>query len=345
MSSGPVVLDPPPPTAPPPEPPTSRTAGGFSIRSLGIDRFSGLYVWVAVVVLFSILRPDTFATLSNARIVAADEAITAVVTLALTAALASGAFDISIGATMTWSIVCVAWLQSNQGLSPPVAIVLTLLSAVVIGLVNGFITVRLHVEPIIATMGTSAVITALAFWRADGRSIVTGIPQGFKDMARGQAAGIPYTVVFLAVIAGLLWYLLGHTPTGRFMYATGGNEAAARLAGIRVGRLTFYGFIISAVVASFAGILLTARVGSAGIDTGAPYLLPAFAGAFLGSTQIKPGRFNILGSLVAVYLLATGVKGLQMVFPSEPWIKDMFTGLTLIIAVSLAARAARRTKE
>jgi ribose transport system permease protein len=246
---------------------------------------------------------------------------------------------------MTWAIVCVAWLQSAHGLSPGLAIVLTLLSGVIIGLVNGFIVVRLHVTPIIATMGTSAVITALAFWRADGRSIVTGIPTGFKDVARGDVAGVPITVVYLVVIAALLWYLMEHTPRGRFMYATGGNEAAAKLAGIRIGQMQVLAFVISAVVASAAGILLTAKVGSAGINTGAPYLLPAFAGAFLGSTQIKRGRFNILGSLLAVYLLATGVKGLQLIWPAAVWVKDLFTGLTLIIAVSIAARAAMKARE
>lgn len=327
--------------APPPDAPRGR----FGLRSLNIDRFSGLYVMAALIVLFSLIRPETFATVNNLKIVAAEASITALVTLGLTIALATDAFDISIGATMSWAIVFVAWLQSAHGINPVVAIVLTLLSGVLIGLVNGFIVVKLHVTPIIATMGTSAVITALAFWRAEGRSIVTGIPDSFKDVARAELFGIPVTVIYLVVVAAFLLYLMEHTPRGRFMYATGGNEAAAKLAGIRIGQMQVVAFVISAVIASIAGILLTAKVGSSGINTGAPYLLPAFAGAFLGSTQIKRGRFNVLGSLLAVYLLATGVKGLQLIWPSAVWVKDLFTGLTLIIAVSIAARAAMKAKD
>jgi len=336
----------------PPEPGGSRPVddqerrGGRSLlQSLRIDRFSGLYVLGLLIVLFSLLRPETFATVNNLKIVAAEAAITALITLGLTIALATDAFDISIGATMSWAIVFVAWLQSAHGINPVLAIALTLLSGVVIGLVNGFIVVKLHVTPIIATMGTSAVVTAIAFWRADGRSIVTGIPDSFKQVARADLFGIPITVIYLAVVVLVLLYLMEHTPRGRFMYATGGNEAAAKLAGIRIGQMQVVAFVISGTIAALAGILLTAKVGSSGINTGAPYLLPAFAGAFLGSTQIKRGRFNVLGSLLAVYLLATGVKGLQLIWPSAVWVKDLFTGLTLIVAVSVAARAAMKARD
>lgn len=311
---------------------------------LGIDRYSGLYVWLGLVVIFSILEPSTFFTLNNVKIVSADAAITAIITLGLTISLASGSFDVSIGASMTWGIVFVCWLQSVHDVPPLMAIVLTLLSGAVIGLVNGLVVVLLHVEPIIATMGTTALVTALAFWRQDGLSIVSNIPDEFKDLARGDVVGVPVVVLYLVVLALVLWYLMGHTPTGRFLYAIGGNEHAARLAGIRVARLTVLAFVISATVSTLAGILLAAKVGSAGINQGAPYLLPAFAAAFLGSTQITPGRFNVLGSIMAIYLLATGVKGLQLVYPGEPWIKDLFTGLTLIIAVAMGARSARRVR-
>jgi ribose transport system permease protein len=313
--------------------------GGLASR-LRLSDFSGLYVLLVLIVVFSIVLPDTFPTITNLKVVASDAAIVALVTIGLTVALATDAFDISVGAIMSWAIVLVAWLLSAHGLNPMWAILLTVVSGAVIGAINGLIVVKLQVTPIIATMGTSAVMTALAFWLAGGQSIVTGIPTSFKNVARIEVFGVPITVIYLVVIAAALWYLMEHTPRGRFMYATGGNETAARLAGIRVGQMQVVAFVISGSVAAIAGVLLTAKVGSSGIGTGAPYLLPAFAGAFLGSTQIKRGRFNILGSLLAVYLLATGVKGLQLIWPAAAWVKDLFTGLTLIIAVAIAARAA-----
>ncbi|MGE3621913.1 MAG: ABC transporter permease [Acidimicrobiia bacterium] len=313
-------------------------------QRLGVDRFSGLYVWLGIVVLFSVLEPSVFPTLDNARVVGADAAITAIVALGLTVSLASGAFDVSISASMTWGIVFVCWLQSVHGLAPPVAILLTVATCALIGLCNGLIVVRLHVEPIITTMGTTAIVAALAFWRQDGMSIVTGIPEEFKDLGRGDILGVPSTAVYLAVIAAALWYFMAHTPVGRYLYALGGNQEAARLAGLRVDRLTVLAFVISATVAGLAGILLAAKVGSAGINQGSQYLLPAFAAAFLGSTQIRPGRFNIMGTLVAIYLVVTGTKGLQLVYPGQPWIKELFTGVALIAAVAIGARSARRVR-
>lgn len=327
------------------EPPTADSPRGrFGLGTLRLDRLSGIYALVIFIVVFSIVKPAAFPTTQNVKVMADEAAITAIITLGLTISLATATFDLSIGATMSWSMVFVGWLQSAHHLNSWLAIVLTLLSTVVIGLVNGFAVVRLHVEPIITTMGTSAILVALAFWRCGGATIATGIPESFKSLGREHLAGIPISVIYVVVLAVVLIYVMEHTPLGRFMYATGGNESAARLAGIRVGRMQVIALVMSAVIAGIAGIVLTAKIGSTGIDNGSPYLLPAFAGAFLGSTQIRRGRFNVIGALVAVYLLEVGVKGLQLIWPDIVWIKNVFTGVVLIAAVSIAVAAAKRAK-
>jgi ribose transport system permease protein len=148
----------------------------------------------------------------------------------------------------------------------------------------------------------------------------------------------------------LVWWILEHNPVGRRLSATGANEEAARLAGVRTKRFTFWSFVVSGVLASLAGVLLAAKIGSVDPQVGPSYLLPAFAACFLGMTQLKPGRFNVWGTFVALYLLATGVKGLQLA-GGQLWITDLFNGVALIGAVSLAvigerrraARAATRT--
>jgi ribose transport system permease protein len=139
-----------------------------------------------------------------------------------------------------------------------------------------------------------------------------------------------------------MWYVLEHLPVGRYLYAAGANPQAARLSGVRVVRLQWGAMITSGFLASAAGVVLTMQLGSASYGAGSSYLLPAFAGAFLGSTQIKPGRFNVLGTLVAMYLLAIGIKGLQLKYPQLPWVADLVEGLILLIAVSVAVRGARR---
>ena len=188
----------------------------------------------------------------------------------------------------------------------------------------------------------SSVLAALAYWISDGRTIIDGISTNFEKFGSGKLLTIPVPVFYLAGVALLLWFLLEHTPTGRYMYASGANAQATRLAGVNVLRLSWLALIITGVLASFAGIVLTMQLGASSFGAGASYLLPAFAAAFLGATQVRPGRFNVAGTLVALYLLAIGVKGLQLEYPDLPWIKDLFEGLALIFAVAIGARAAVR---
>jgi ribose transport system permease protein len=310
-------------------------------QRMALDRFSGLYVAIALVVVFSLIEPATFATARNVRVIATNEAITGILTLGLMVALLAGMFDVSVAATMSLAISLVGWLQSAHHVNAALAVVLTLLCGAVVGLVNAFIVTVLGVQPIIATLGTSSVLSALTFWIAGGNDIITGISTTFSDLGSGSVVSIPLPVIYLAGVALLLFYLLEHTAFGRYLYGAGFNARAIRLAGVQVVRYQVAALVIAGVAASFAGILLTMEVGSASYGAGTPYLLPAFAVAFLGSTQFRPGRFNVVGSLVALYLLAIGVQGLELRYPSLPWIADLFEGLALIFAVAVGVRARR----
>jgi ribose transport system permease protein len=327
-----------PPDAPPERQRRFRVAG----RDLALDRYSGLYVAIVLAVFFSIWNPTRFGTVNNARIIASSEAITGILTLGLIISLLAGMFDVSIAANMSLAISLVGWLQSTLHLNPALAVVLTLMCGALIGLTNAFVITKLRVEPVIATLGMSSVLAALAYWIAKGNTILDGISPGFKRFGSAKLLTIPVPVFYLLGVGAILLYLLEHTPTGRYMYASGANAQAARLAGLKVVRLQWTALIISGTLASFAGIVLTMQLGAASFGAGGSYLLPAFAAAFLGSTQVRPGRFNVLGTLLALYLLAIGVKGLQLQYPQLPWIKDFFEGVTLIFAVALGARAALR---
>lgn len=307
---------------------------------LGLDRFSGLYVWAALIVLFGLWIPDLFLTASNARIIAADQAITAMVALAVVVGLAAGVFDLSTASVLGVSVAIVIALQS-QGHHPALAAAAALLAGVVIGIVNGFIVVRLHVESLIATLGMSSILAALAFWVTDGKQIVTGISPSFLAWGRSSVLGLPAPVYYMAALALVLWYVLEYTPVGRYLYAVGGSPVAARLAGVQVDRVTWGALVVTSTVSAFAGIVLAARLGSASPEVGPSYLLPAFSAAFLGATQVKRGRMNVLGTLIAIFLLATGVKGLQLV-GAPSYVNFLFNGLALIIAVALAVRTAHR---
>jgi ribose transport system permease protein len=308
--------------------------------NLGLDRFSGLYVWVAIIVLFAIWIPDLFLTEGNFRIIAGDQAITAMLAIGLIVPLAAGVFDLSIAGVMGFSVAMVSY-QLSQGISAPIAIFTTLLCGALIGAVNGFVVVKLNVDSFIATLGMSSILLAGTYWVTDGKQITEGFTDGFLDMGSKPFLGLPLPFYYMIIVAAIMYVVLEKTPLGRYLYATGGNRQASRLAGLRVERIMFGALVTSATIAALTGVILAAKLGTAAPDIGPSYLLPAFSAVFLGSTQIRAGRVNVLGTLIAIYLLATGVKGLQLA-GAPSYVNDLFNGLALIIAVALAARTARR---
>jgi ribose transport system permease protein len=308
--------------------------------TLGLDRFSGLYVWGALILIFSLWVPNLFLTTTNAKILAGSEAITAIVAMGLIVPVACGAFDLSIAGTLGVAVCIVSWTQAN-GHGYAIGIVAALAMGLAVGLVNAFLVVRLRVDSFIGTLGMSSVLAAGAYWVTGGTQIASGISPTFTKLGQKQLFGLPLPVYYMVALGIVLWWLLEYTPVGRYLYAVGGNPQAARLAGVRVGRITTGAFALSGLVAAFAGVVLAAKLGSASPDVGTPYLLPAFSAVFLGATQIRPGRVNVLGTLIAIFLLATGVKGLQLVGVPD-YVDDLFNGAALIIAVALAARTVRR---
>lgn len=329
-------------TSPKGPPPTGGHQAGRGKRkiNLGLDRFSGIYVWVAIIVLFAIWIPDTFMTEGNFRIIAGDQAITAMLAIGLIVPLAAGVFDLSIAGVMGFSVAMVSY-QLSKGISAPIAIITTLLCGALIGAVNGFVVVKLHVDSFIATLGMSSILLAGTYWVTDGKQITEGFTDGFLDLGSKPFLGLPLPFFYMIAVAAVMYVILEKTPLGRYLYATGGNRQAARLAGLRVERIMFGALVTSATVAALTGVILAAKLGTAAPDIGPSYLLPAFSAVFLGSTQIRAGRVNVLGTLIAIYLLATGVKGLQLA-GAPSYVNDLFNGLALIVAVALAARTARR---
>jgi ribose transport system permease protein len=309
------------------------------LPSLGLNKYSGLYVIAALILVFGIWLPETFLTTQTLKSVADQQSITALVALALIIPMAAGVFDLSVAAQVALSVVAVSWFQSH-GYHPAVSVVAALLIGSAVGAINGFVVVRLNVNSFIATLGMSSLLAGLAFWVTGGQPIVSGFSPAFISAGRSQPFGIPLPVIYLVVIAGMLWYVLEFTPVGRYLYAAGGNSQAARLAGVRVDRVVFGSLVASGFVACLAGVILTAKLGVGSHEVGPPYLLPVFAAAFLGATQIKNGRVNVIGTIVAVYLLATGVKGLQLA-GAPAYVNDIFNGGALIIAVALASRRKR----
>jgi ribose transport system permease protein len=260
----------------------------------------------------------------------------------LVIALSAGVFDLAIGATLGISAATVAYLMVNVGWPWPAAVLAALLVGVVIGMLNAFVVVRLRVDSFIATLGMSSILFALLQFVTNNRQIV-GLPSDFLSLASQRILGIPIPFYVMVIVALLLWYMMERTPVGRYIEATGGNKEAARLAGVKTDRMVVIGFLASGTVAALAGAVLLSRVSGASPTLGNEYVLPVFAAAFLGATQLRPGRFNVWGTVIAVYVLATGIKGLQLL-GVPPWATQLFYGVALIFAVALAVAERRQRK-
>jgi ribose transport system permease protein len=229
----------------------------------------------------------------------------------------------------------VSWGMVEAGWSVPVAIAAALLVGVVVGNINGFLVVKIHIDSFIATLAMSSALTAFAVWRSNNRSIL-GFPDSFKSLATEFAFGLNKTVLVALVLAFVCWYVFEHTAAGRYLFATGGAREAARLAGVQTDRYIWGSLVVSATMAALGGVLLASQFGSTQAQSGSPYLLPAFAAAFLGSTQFKR-RFNVWGTVLAVLVLQSGVKGLQLAGVGTTWIESLFFAVALILAVGFSS--------
>jgi ribose transport system permease protein len=308
---------------------------------LGFDRFSGLYVLAAIIITFGIWVPETFLTTQTLKAVASQQAVVAILALALLAPLAAGIFDLSVGAMLGLAVVLVTKFQS-MGLGYPLAILLTLAFGAGVGAINSFLIIFFRIDSFIATLGMSSILGAMVYWVSGNQPIVTGVSTDFVRLGQGDLWGVPLPFVYLVVLTGLLLYVMEFRPLGRQLYATGGNEISARLSGVRTDRMVVSSLLFSGTIAALAGVIFGAIIGSGSLTAGPPFLLPAFAAVFLGSTQIRNGRVNVLGTLLAVYVLGLGVKGLLLV-GAEFWVSDLFNGVALIAAVALAVRRGKRT--
>lgn len=305
---------------------------------LAPQRISAVYLWAVFMVVFGVLQKDTFLTETTVRLVFTEGVITAVLALAFLIPLAANQFDLSIGAMMSFSLVIVNWIGLNTDLPAGVGAVAALAACAFVGAISGFLVVRLRVNSFIATLGISQVLTAVVIYISDNRQLTGAFSDSYERLGRADIGGFPVIVIYLLVIAVVVWFVMEQTPVGRYLFATGGNAEAARLAGVRTDRLIWGSLVASGVLAGCAGLLFSMKVGTFSTAVGPGFLFPAVAAVFLGASQFSQ-RPNVWGTLVAYFALAFGIKGLQLEAGSGSiWVRPLFEGTALIVAVALAAR-------
>ena len=325
--------------APAAAPPPGRDVAG-SLRGAA-ERYGLILAWIAVVLVFSVLRPDTFATTSTVRLILSTQTVILLATLGLMLSLAVAEYDLSIGAMVGFGGTLLAVLNGVQEWQTWAAVVVTLVVCMLFGVLNAVLSVYVGVQSIIVTLGTGTLLAGLTLAVADSK-VVTGLSTELVTaMTKPLLFSIPAPFYAGLLLTAVLWFVLQHTPLGRRMVFVSENREVARLAGLRVKRIRAGALVVTATLGGLAGIVLAGTNGAANPQAGSSYLLPAFAAAFLGSTALIPGRFNAWGSFVAVYFLVSGITGLQYLGYAG-WPEQVFYGSSLVIAVTLSHLAGRR---
>jgi ribose transport system permease protein len=314
---------------------TARPATVAQPWGLRVARYALPTVFVLFVIFFSIAVPDLFPTLDTVTTLLRTESVSAILAIALIFPLVIGRFDVSVGANLGLGAILATGLPSLQGLPLGVSVVLAILGCALVGLINGLFIAKVGINALVTTLGTSIVVTGSVAWYTHGNVIYTNVPKSLPYFSELSLFGVPAPALVLIAVAAIAWYTLDHTPLGRQFYAVGGSAEAAHLSGINVTRLTLVAFVISGFLSGVAGVLEASQLGSGNPNVGPPFLLPAFAAAFLGATAFKVGVFNVFGTVLAVFTVAVAISGLQLM-GVEFFVAPIFQGVALIAAVTAA---------
>jgi len=300
------------------------------------ERFALVGLLVLLVVFFAVdgTTSGTFLTTANIQTVLGNQSVVAIAALAVVLPLIGGQFDVSVGAVVGLSSIVAASALSH-GWPLVAAIVVAVAIAALVGLVNGVLVAYVGVNSFITTLAAGTLIGGLISLYTNNETITEGIPASLTDFGTTNALGVPWVVWVVVLVAVLLAFLIGWTVHGRELTSVGASAPAARLVGIRVDAIIASSFVISSALAGVAGVVLLSRTGTGNPQVGSGYTLAALSAAFLGATALKPGQFNVLGTLVGVLFVAVSVNGLTLA-GAKDWVDPVFNGAALMVAVALS---------
>lgn len=321
-----------------------RVTWGRLARDLSFKNIGAVYVGAVIFVVFTSWAPATFPTWDTVRQILNDNAVTGLVALALVVPLSARVFDLSVGYTASLSGVVAAYCLAH-GVSVVPSVLIATGAALLVGLLNAMVVVVLRVDSFIGTLATGSLVQSFITLVTNDISINDPRVAGsFSRISQSTVIGLTLPVLYLVIVVAVIWFVLEHTVAGRRLYAVGFNPEAARLVGVAVNRLRFVSLLVSATIAGIAGVVLASSIGSGSPTAGTPYLLSAYAAAFLGATQLRPGRFNAWGTMLAVLLLGTGVVGLGLA-AAPTYAPSMFTGVVLISALAITSAETRGLRQ
>jgi len=305
---------------------SSKLFSSFSLRDAGT--LIGLIIIMAV---FAALVPG-FLSEQNLINILQQSSINACIALGMTLVIISGGIDLSVGPTAAISAVLTAALLVT-GVPVPVALLAGLGIGAFCGLVNGVLVAYVGLQPFIVTLGTLSTYRAIALIYTGGNPVL-GVPQSFRSLFNGNVAGIPNSVIIVAVVAFGAWVLLKKTPIGEYLLAVGGNEEASYVAGVPIALTKITAYVISGVLAALASFILIGRLGAAEPILGNLWELDAIAAAAIGGASLMGGKGSIVGTILGAIILGAMRNGLTLM-NVQAFYQLLATGLIILVAMMI----------
>jgi len=318
----------------------SRATVGDRLRSV-TRKYATLIGLLVVVLLFTVLKPKVFLTIGNLRGILVAVAVLGVAAVGQTVVFALNDFDLSVGSVADLSGTVVASLMVFHHMPWPAAIAVGLLIGCACGAFNGFFVAYVNLNPFVVTLGTLTSFAGLSYLYNHSVAI-SGFSKGFLEIGNGRIGPVPVSVIVLAVVAFIAFWVMERTTIGRRWYAVGGNYDASYLAGVRVRRLRFLAFVACGGCAALAGMVVASQLSISTATSGDYLMLQSLAAVFLGMTAFKESMANIAGTIVGVLFLGVMVDGMAIQYVNS-YVQQIVTGVVVIGSVALA-RIVRRQR-
>lgn len=302
--------------------------------------------FLCFMIIFIAINQPVFLTPDNLLNVLRQIAVNAVIAYCMTFVIITGGIELSVGSVVALSGCVTAGMMNYYGMPIPAAIIVGLLAAAIVGLINGMVIAGFKVPPFVITMATQTICRGFAYVFTDGRPIVQ-LPKSFLQIGRGKVGGeegvLPWPVVIMVVIMILMCLLLYKTKFGRYVFAVGGNEEAARVSGINTRKIKIIAYTLYAVLAGIAGILLASRIDAGQPQVGVAYETDAIAATVIGGTSLSGGIGTMYGTMVGAIIIGVINNGLDLLGVNQ-YYQMIVKGLIIAFAVVVDIYASKSHK-
>ncbi|WP_297987892.1 ABC transporter permease [Anoxybacillus sp.] len=305
-----------------------------------LNKYGMLFILIGLIILMSILSP-TFLTTGNLLNIVRQMSVVGIVAIGVTMVIITTGIDLSSGSVIALVSVVVASFAHPDTYPVFIPILIGLGLGLLTGVINGTIISKAKIAPFIVTLGMMTAARGAALLFSDGRPI-GNLSDSFKFIGQGMVLGVPVPIIIFALVGVVSYISLNKTKFGKYVYAIGGNEQAARIAGVNVDKYKIFVYGYAGLLSGLAGIILTSRIASGQPTAGVMYELDAIAAAVIGGTSLAGGIGTIGGTIVGALIIGVMNNGLDLMNVSPYW-QQILKGVIITVAVFIDSRKNRKS--